>query len=173
MSTCASGVTSFFRAGLVFLHYDNLCCSGFFIFQHGSRIPYTMSTCAAAVSPFFQHWSRITYIISTWYATVTSFYSTRPLLPTLCQLVMQRLFHFSATITYYLHYVNTFCSGYFILKHWSRITYTLSTCAAAVISFFSTALILPTLWHHVLQRVLHFTALVSYYLDYVNRCFSV
>jgi hypothetical protein len=86
---------------------------------------------------------------------------------------MQRLFNFSATITYYLQYVNRFCSGYFILQHWYLITYTLSTCAAAVTSFSSPGLIFPTIYQHVLQRLLHFTALVSYYLDYVNRCFNV
>jgi hypothetical protein len=160
MSKCAAAVSSYFSTGPEFptvgpyvlqwlvhfsalascyLHYSNMCCSGYFIIEN---------------------WSRITFILSTWAATVTSFYSTHPLLPTICQLVIQRVFHFSATITYYLHNVNRFFSGYFILQHWSRITYTLKTCAAAVTSFYMTGLVLPSICHHVLQRLLHFTALV-------------
>jgi hypothetical protein len=168
MSTCAAAVTSFYSTCFVlptlyqhvlqrllhfttevsyYLNYIYLCCSGYFILQHWSRITYTMSACAAAV---------------------ISFYSNRLLFPTLCQHVLQRLFHFTVIVSYFLHYVNMCSSGYFILQHWSRITYTMSTCAAAVSAFFSTGLVLPTVCQHVLRRLVHFSALVSYYLHYVN-----
>jgi hypothetical protein len=134
-----------------FLYYVNMCSSGYFILQQWSLISYTMSACAAAI---------------------TSFFITGLILPTLCQHVLQPLLPFSALVSYYLHYVYMCCSRYFLFQHWSRITYTMSTCAAAVTSFFSTGFVLPTLCLHVLQPLLHFTALVSYYLHYINMCCS-
>jgi hypothetical protein len=133
------------------LHYVNRCCSGYFILQHWSLITYTMSTCAAAV---------------------TSLHSPALLLPTLYQHVQQRILHYKALVSYYLHYVNMCCSGHFIIQHWSLITYTISTCAAAVTSLYSTGLLLPTLCQHVLQRLIHFSALVSNYLHYIKICCS-
>jgi hypothetical protein len=125
--------------------------SGYFILKHLSRINYNMSICAAAV---------------------TLIYSTALLLPTLCQNMLQRLLHFSVLHSYYLHYINICCSGYLIFQHLSRITYTISTCAAADSSFFNTALVLPTLYQRVQKRLVHLQAVVSYYLPYVNNCCS-
>jgi hypothetical protein len=194
MSTCSAAVIPFFSTCHVLptlyqhllqrllhfssyfsysLHYVNMCSIGYFIFQHTSPITYNMSTYAAAVSPFFRNCFE---------------------LPTVCQHGIQRLVHFSAMVSYYLHYVNMVCSGYFILQHLLRITYTLSTCAAAWNSFFRTGLVLPTICQHVLQRlitsffstglilptlcqkyaaaVISFSTLVIYFLVYVSICCS-
>jgi hypothetical protein len=231
-----------------YIKYVNMCCNGYYILQHWSRITYNMSTgdatvtsffnhgsrinctiswCASEVSPFtctglvlptlllhvlqrlvnFQHWTHIPFTMSTCAAAVSNIFSTGLVLPTLCLHVLQRLLHFSgmiryyiqyiymccsghfiiqhcslisytmsaraqrllhfrALVSYYLQYVHMFCSVYFIFQHCSRIAYSIPTCAAAVTSFYSTGLLLPTLFQHVLQRLLHFSALVSYYLHY-------
>jgi hypothetical protein len=96
-------------------------------------------------------------------------FSTGLVLPRVCQHVLQRLIHFSVLVKFYLHYVKICCSCYSILQHWSGITYTWSTCAAADISFYNTGLVLSTLGQHELQRLHHFSALVSYYLHYVKN----
>jgi hypothetical protein len=106
-------------------------------------------------------------------AAISQFFSTAHVLPTPFQQVLQRLIHITALVSNYLHPLNMFCSGYFIFKHSPRIPYNMSTCAAAYTSLYRTGPALPRLCHHLLQRLLHFTALLSYYLDYVNMCFSV
>jgi hypothetical protein len=89
--------------------------------------------------------------MSTCAAAFTSFYSTFLVLPAVYQHVLQRLRLF---------------------QHASLINYNMSTCDAAVIPFFSNDHVLPTICQQVLQRLLHFTALVSYYLDYAHMFFS-
>jgi hypothetical protein len=168
-----AAVTSFFSTGLVtptlckhvlqrflhfsarisnFVHYVNMSCNGYVILQHATLITYTMSTCDEAVFPFF---------------------SNDHVLPTLGQQVLQRLRHFTARVSYYLHSLYMSCRGYFILQQGSHITYTISSCAAAISSFYSTGLVLPTLILHVLQRLFHFTRLISYYIIYVIMFCSV
>jgi hypothetical protein len=132
-----------------YLHYDNRLCSGYFILQHWSPINNNMSSCAAAFYFMLQQLSRITYIMSTSAEAITSFFSTGLVLHTLCQNVLNRLLHFSALVSYYLHYFYMCNSGYFI---------------------FSTGLVLATLCQEVLQRSRHFTELLSYYLKYTNMC---
>jgi hypothetical protein len=193
MSSSAAALNSFFSTGLVlttlcqnlrqrlvqftslvsyYLHNVNMCTSVYFILQHCSRIIYTRSTCAAAFISFFNTGLILPTLCQKNAAAVISFYSIYLLFPTLCQLVLQRLIYFSELFSYYLHYIYICCSGYYILLLWSRIIYILSTCDAAVNSFFNTGLVLTTLYQHVLQRLVHFSALVSYYLHYFNMCCS-
>jgi hypothetical protein len=146
MSTCAAAVRPFLSTSHVF---STLC-------QH---VLQRLLQFSALVSYFLHHMNR--------YRSVCFILHNGLVLPTLCQYVLQRLLHFTALVSYYLHSVNMCCSGYFNFQQWSRITYTVSTCAESVCSFYSTGLVLPTLCQHVLQRLLNFTELVSYYLDYV------
>jgi hypothetical protein len=120
----------------------------------------------------FQHWSTITYNMSTCGAEDISFYITGLVLPKICEHVLQRLLNFSAIVSYYLHYINKCCSGYSILQHWPLITDTMSAGCVAITSFFSTGLLIPTLCQLVLQGLLHFSGLLSYYLHYDNMCCS-
>jgi hypothetical protein len=110
-----------------------------------------MSICAAAVSPFF---------------------STGLLLATLYQHVLQRILHFSELVSNYLHYINMSCNNYDDLEHAYLITYNMSNYDAVGIPFFSNDHVLPKLCQQVLQRLVHFTALVSYYQHAVNMCCS-
>jgi hypothetical protein len=117
-----------------------------------------------------QHWSRITYTWSTSAAAFTSFYSTALVLSTLGQNVLQRLLHFSALVSYYLHYVKNMLQGLHQCQHCSLIFYSMSAFPAAVTSFFRSGLAVLPLYKHVLQWLIHFTALVSYLLHYVSMC---
>jgi hypothetical protein len=110
--------------------------------------------------------------MATYAAAVNIFFSTGLVLPTLYQKVKQRLLNFTALVSYDLQYVNMWCRGYIIFQHWSRITYTISTSAAAVTTFFSTGLVLPKICQYVLLQLIHFSTLVSYYLHYINICCS-
>jgi hypothetical protein len=118
-----------------YLHYSNMGCSDKTIFQH---LHYAYM--CWSIYFIFQDLSVITYNISTCAAAVISLYSSLLLLPTLCQHVLQRLPHFTALVSNNLHYINMSSSGYLIFQHCSIITYTMSTWAAAVNSFFSTGL---------------------------------
>jgi hypothetical protein len=90
-------------------------------------------------------------------------FSTAILLPTLCQQVLQWIPHYSALVSSYIYYVNMCCSGYFIFQQFSPNKFTMSTCAASVSPSFSTGLVLTAKYQHVLKRLLHFAALISYY----------
>jgi hypothetical protein len=149
-----------------------MCCSVYFIFQHWSHITYIRSKICSSGYFILHHFSLISYTMSTCSAAINSFFSTGLVLSTLGQRLLQRLFYFSALVSYYLHYINKCCSGYSILEHCSLITYIMSTCPAVIISFFSIGLVLPTLSQRVLKRLVYFSALLSNSLHYVNICYS-
>jgi hypothetical protein len=170
MSKCAAAFSLFLAGFSNFLHYVNMCEAVSPFFRTGLVLP----TLYQHVQQRLLHFSEL---VSYYLYYINMIYNGYVVLQN-ASLITYNMSNcdaagIPATITYYLQYVNRFCSGYFILQHWSRITKTLSTCAVAVISFFSIGLVLPRLWPHVLQRLIHFRALDSYYLHYVNLSCSV
>jgi hypothetical protein len=148
-----------------------MCCRVSLFFRTALGLP---TICQNVLHRFLHFSSRVSNFIHyvNMCEAVSPFFSTGLVLPTLYQHVLQRLLHFSELVSYYLHYINMSYNGYVVLQNESLITYNMSTYDAAGIPFFSNDHVLPTLCQLVLQRLLQFTSLVSYYLHSVNMCCS-
>jgi hypothetical protein len=155
-----------------YLHYVNKWSRGYFINSTGLLLAIQCHHVLLRLIHFSALLSNYLQYVNMWWTGFYIFFSTGLVLPTLCQHLLQRIGHFSALVSYDLHYVNIWCSGYLIFHNWSRITYTISTCAEEVTTFFSTNLVLPTICQYVLHHLIHFSTLVSYYLHYINICCS-
>jgi hypothetical protein len=189
MSICAAAFISFYSTVVIL---PTLCQHvlqrRFLFFQDWSLITYTMSTYAAGGNSFFitglelptlcqnilQRLIHISVLLSYYLQYINLccrgylIFQHFSLITYTMSHMLQLLVHFSPLVSYYLHYINICCSGKTISQHWSRITYPMSICATAVTSFFSTALVLPKIYQNELQRLIQFTALASYYLNYVS-----
>jgi hypothetical protein len=189
MSACVAEVTSFFSNVLLLPTLCQHVLQRRFLFlQDWSLITYTMSTNAAGGNSIFitglelptvcqnmlQRLIHISVLLSYYLQYINIccsgylIFQHFSLITYTMSHMLQLLVHFSPLVSYYLHYINICCSGKTISQHWSGITYPMSICATAITSFFSTALVLPKIYQNELQWLIQFTALVSYYLNYVS-----